>query len=247
MRTALAITKKEIRTYIDSPVAYVFVIIFLGLCGFLYLNQFFLIGQADMRGYFGLLPFIFIFFMPAMTMRLWSEEKKLGTFQLLLTLPVRSHEAVIGKFTASMALLTVALILSLPIPIWISLFLVPAEGPGLDWGAVIGSYIGTIFLGAAYLSLGLFFSALTENQIVAFILATFFAALAILIGEPFVISSLDWLIPKGLEPVLEYVGVRAHYESMGRGVIDSRDVIYYLSFSFLFLFLTSLVVEHRRR
>ena len=247
MRTTLAITKKEIRAYVNSPIAYVFIIIFLGLCGFLYVNNLFLIGQADMRGYFALLPFIFLFFIPAMTMRLWAEEKKLGTFELLLTLPVQSHEAVIGKFAASLCLVVAALVLSLPIPVGMSLFLVEEGGAGLDWGAVIGSYLGSVFLAAAYLSLGLLFSALTENQIIAFILAVFFATLAILIGEPTVIGSMEWLIPEGAAPLMEYAGIRGHFESISRGVLDSRDVIYYGSFTFFFLFLTSMVVEHRRQ
>ncbi len=136
MRTTIAITKKEILTYINSPIAYVFVIIFLGLCGLLFVNNLFLIDRADMRGYFALLPIIFLFFIPALTMRLWAEERKLGTFELLLTLPVQSHEAVLGKFFASLLLVITALVLSLPIPIGISMFLVEETSPGLDWGAV---------------------------------------------------------------------------------------------------------------
>lgn len=244
----LAITKKEFRGYINSPIAYVFVIIFLVISGFLFVNRFFLVGQADMRGYFGFLPWIFLFFVPAMTMRLWAEERKLGTTELLLTLPVKSHEAVLGKFLASWLLVILALVLSLPIPIWISQFLVEPEGVGLDWGAVTGSYLGSAFLAAAYLSLGIFFSSLTENQIVAFILAVAVSFLLMLIGLPTVLGSLDW-IPGlvGLKPALLYAALQGHFESMARGVIDSRDVIYYVTFAAFFIILTSLVVEHRRK
>ena len=248
MHTTYAITKKEFLGYVNSPIAYVFVIIFLGLCGVLFLSNFFLVREADMRAYFGILPFVYLFFIPAITMRLWAEERKLGTFELLLTLPVRSHEAVLGKFIASWALVILALVLSLPIPIWISRYLVVEGGAGLDWGAVMGSYIGSALLAAAFLSLGIFFSALTENQIVAFILSVFFSALAILIGEPVLIASMGWLpFIKKIEPILEYAGIRGHFDDIARGVIDSRDVIYYLTFCFFFLLITSIVVEHRRK
>ncbi|MCZ6691138.1 MAG: ABC transporter permease subunit [Planctomycetota bacterium] len=247
MRSTVAITKKEILAYINSPIAYVFVIIFLGLCGVLFVNNLFLINQADMRGYFALLPIIFLFFIPALTMRLWAEEKKLGTFELLLTLPVQSHEAVLGKFFASLLLVITALVLSLPIPIGISMFLVAEASSGLDWGAVMGSYIGSVFLAAAYLSIGIFFSSLTENQIIAFILAVFVSALAILIGEPTIIGAMDYILPESLGPIFEYVGLRGHFDSIARGVLDSRDVLYYISFSFFFLMLTGMIVEHRRK
>ncbi len=235
MSNIKAITAKEFRSYFDSPVAYIYITFFLVLSSWLFLRGFFLIGQASMRGFFGLLPWLLLFFVPAVTMRLWAEEKKLGTIELLMTLPIRDHEAVIGKFLASFLFLTLTLVLSVSIPLMIALVGDPDPGP------IIGGYIGAVLLGAAYLSIGLFVSSLTENQIIAFIIGVVATFALFIVGEEFVVYS----APHALVPVLKFIGMGAHFDSIGRGVVDSRDVIYYLSVIGFFLYLNVRSLESR--
>jgi ABC-2 type transport system permease protein len=194
------------------------------------------VDQADMRGYFGILPWVFLFFIPAITMRTWAEEKKMKTLELLLTWPVSDVEVVVGKFLASLSLLVIVLLLSLTIPISIALIGHP------DAGQIIGQYIGSMLMGAAYLAIGLWVSSLTENQIVAFILGVVFTFILFIIGHPFV----TMLLPSALVPLFTYIGLNSHFESIGRGVIDSRDIIYYLSVIGFFLFLNVCSISSRK-
>lgn len=226
---------KEFRSYFDSPVAYIYITFFLVLSSWLFMRSFFLVGQASMRAFFGLLPWLLLFFVPAVTMRLWAEEKKLGTIELLMTLPVRDFEVVIGKFLASFFFLTLTLLLSASIPLMIAFVGDPDPGP------ILGGYIGSILLGAAYLSIGLFVSSLTENQIIAFIIGVVGTFVLFIVGEEFVVYN----APQFLVPVLKFIGMGAHFDSIGRGVIDSRDVLYYLSIIGFFLHLNVRVIESR--
>ncbi|RPJ47672.1 MAG: ABC transporter [Candidatus Latescibacterota bacterium] len=236
MKNVWTIVRKEFRSYFDSPVAYIYITFFLILSSWLYLRGFFLVGQATMRGYFGILPWLLLFFVPAVTMRLWAEEKKLGTIELLMTLPLRDHEVVLGKFLASFFFLTVTLALSFSVPVLVALLGDP------DAGAIWGGYIGAVLLGAAFLAIGLFVSSLTENQIIAFIIGITLIFAFFIVSEEFVIYN----APRFLVPVLKYLGLGAHYDSIGRGVIDTRDVIYYLSVIGFFLFLNVRSVESRK-
>ena len=189
-----------------------------------------------MRGFFGLMPWIFLFFIPAVTMKLWAEEKKIGTIEILMTLPIRDYEVVLGKFFASFALLVVTVLLSLVIP-----FSVMYAGDP-DGGIIITGYIGLLLMGAAYLAIGLCASTLTENQIIAFILAIFTCFALLIIGEDIVLfNAPDWLFP-----IFSYLGLGSHYSSILRGVLDSRDIIYYLSVIGFFLYLSTLAVESRK-
>ena len=237
MSNVLPIAWREFRSYFDSPIAYVFIDVFLVMSSFFFLKDFFLLGQADMRPFFNVLPWMFLFFAPAITMRLWAEERKLGTDEILLTLPVRTLEAVLGKFIAAMALVAVTLGLSLVLPISIH-GLVP-----LDPGPVIGGYLGTMALASAFLAAGLFVSSLTENQIVAFIVSVTLSFLLLMVGTSFVVFSL----PRALGPWAEYLGLKNHFESIARGVLDTRDVVYYLSVATFFLGANTWVVAHGRR
>lgn len=227
MKHILAIVKKELKTYFNSPIAYVFIVVFLAVSGWLFFRSFFLIGQATMRSYFFLLPWIFLFLIPAATMRLWSEEKKLKTIEVLLTWPVRDGEVVVGKFLASFLFIAIALTLTVSIPFSISRI------GSLDWGVVSASYFGALLLAGSYLAIGLWVSILTENQIIAFILGVVISFLLFIIGEPLVLE----VIPDGFVPLFSYLGLGSHFESISRGVIDSRDVLYYFSMIFFFLFL----------
>jgi ABC-2 type transport system permease protein len=169
-------------------------------------------------------------------MRTWAEEKKMKTLELLLTWPVSDVEVVVGKFLASLSLLVIVLLLSLTIPISIALIGHP------DAGQIIGQYIGSMLMGAAYLAIGLWVSSLTENQIVAFILGVVFTFILFIIGHPFV----TMLLPSALVPLFTYIGLNSHFESIGRGVIDSRDIIYYLSVIGFFLFLNVCSISSRK-
>lgn len=235
MRNTWSLCKKEFRSYFNSPVAYIFITIYIALTNWLFFMNFFLINQASMRGYFALLPWVFLFFVPAVSMRMWAEEKKLGTIELLLTWPIKDIEAVMGKFLAAFLFLGVTILGSITLPITIAIL------GDLETGPMVASYLGAFLLGAAYLSMGLFISSVTENQIVAFILAVAVSFAAFIIGEPFVTVRLPALIV----PIAEYVGVGTHFDSIGRGVIDSRDIIYYVSFIGFFLFLNIRAIASR--
>lgn len=229
------LAKKELMAYFNSPIAYVFLAVFLVVGNWLFFNVFFIQAQATMRNYFILLPWIFLFLMPAVTMRLWSEEKRSGTIEFLLTLPVTDWQVVLGKFIGGIVFLIIALILTLSIPISVSSL------GNMDFGPVIGSYLGAIFMGTAYLALGLFVSSLTKNQIIAFIGAIGVSFLFFIIGNDFVVAT----SPQFLAPVLKALGLGAHFENIARGVIDTKDIIYYISFIWLFLWLNKNVIESR--
>jgi ABC-2 type transport system permease protein len=236
MKTILTIFWKEFRGYFNSPIAYIFIISFLVFTNWLFFKGFFLMNQSSLRSFFSILPWVFMFLAPAVTMRSWAEEKKLGTVELLMTLPVRDYEVVLGKFLASFVFLMVTLLCTLPLPLTVMAVGNPDIGP------IWGGYAGAFLMGGAYLAIGCFASSLSENQIVAFIIAIFISFALLITGENLVIMNL----PAGLVPVFTFLGLGAHFESIGRGVIDSRDIIYYSSVIGFFLFLNGLSVESRK-
>ena len=232
----LGVYKRELRSYFNSPIAYIFMVVFLFLTSWLFFRGYFLYGQADLRSFFSLLPWIFLFFVPAISMRLWAEERKMRTAELLMTLPVRDEEVILGKFFAGLTLITLTVLLEFP------LLLLTVYLGDVDPGPVVGGVLGAVFLGGAYLSIGLFLSTLTDNQIVAFILAVVACFALFIVGESLVLIT----APASVAPLLRSLGLGAHFESMGRGVIDSRDVIYYLLVVGFFLHLTRLSLGERR-
>ena len=222
-----AVALRELRSYFNSPIAYVFLLVFAGSALFTFFNvgAFFSRGLADLRPLFGAVPFLMVLLVPALTMRLWAEESKQGTFEVLMTLPARDWELVVGKFVASWALLAGGLGLTLGLP-----FTVATLGD-LDWGPVLGGYLGAVLLGGGYLAVGQFVSATTENQILAFILA-----LVICLGLYGVgLEAFAGLFPDRTSTVLRAVGTGSRFESIARGVVDARDLIYYLSLTLFFL------------
>lgn len=230
----LVFCRKELKSFFDSPVAYIVLTIFLLISGWFFFSDLFLVNQASLRNLFGIVPFIFMFFVPAVTMRLISEEKRSGTIELLVTLPVKDYEIILGKFLAGLGLIVVAVLLTL-------VYTLTLSGLGdLDSGSVAAGYLGLIFLGATYLSIGIFTSSLTHNQIVAFI--TSFAIIFAL----FMLDKVLIFVPNFLASFFEYLSVDYHFSNISRGVIDSRDVIYYLSFIFFFLFLAVRSLESRK-
>ncbi len=236
MRNVAAIARRELQGYFNSLMAYVFLVIYLLLTNWLFFRIFFLNNQASMRLMFDILPWVFLFFVPAITMRLWAEEKKVGTMETLMTLPVRDVEAVLGKYLGALGLLVLALALTFPIPVIVSRL------GNLDVGPVVGGYVAAVLLGGAYLAIGVFVSSLTQNQIVAFILGVVIVFAFYMLGSDIVLYS----VPTPLASVLEYASLGTHFESIGRGVIDSRDVVYYLSVICFFLYLNVRSIESRK-
>jgi ABC-2 type transport system permease protein len=236
MRTIAALTGKEFRSYFHSPIAYIYLVVFIAFTSWFFFRGFFVMNAATMRGFFSLMPWTFLFLIPAVTMRLWAEEQKLGTMEVLMTWPVREHEAVLGKYFAGLGLLLVSLLLTLPLTA--TVFLVGGPDPG----PVVTGYLGLVFMGGAYLAIGLFASSLTENQIVAFIFGVIMTFALFIVGEDFILVA----APGWLAPILSFLGLGAHFSSISRGVIDSRDVIYYLSVIFFFLYLNVRRIESRK-
>jgi len=236
MHGVIGVYKRELKGYFNSPIAYIFLVVFLLTASWLFFRGYFLYGQADLRPFFSLLPWMFLFFVPAVSMRLWAEERKQGTAELLLTLPVKDEQIILGKYLAGLTLVTLAVFLEFP------LVILTARLGDLDFGPVIGGFLGSIFLGGAYLAIGLFLSSITSNQIVAFILGVVASFALFIVGESIVLVT----APPAIAPLLRNLGLGAHFDSIGRGVIDTRDVIYYLSVIAFFLYLNRLTLRERR-
>ncbi len=230
----LAIVKKELKHYFYSPMAYVVVCIFLVIAGWFFSNELFLVGEAELRGMMRIMPLILMFVIPAVTMRSIAEEKKVDTIQLILTMPVKEWEIVMGKYIATILLYLTILVFTLIYPLVLYLIGRP------DTGVLIGEYTALLLLGMSYISIGIFASSLTSNQVIAFIIA--FAILFLF----FVLGRLVAFFPPYLQEAVERVSAVTHFENMLRGVITSSDIVYFLSLNFLFLFLTTYVLEGRR-
>jgi len=237
MRSIWVITKRELASYFDSLIAYLMIIIFLILSGiftWLYGSTIFLIGQADLQVFFGISYWTLFFFIPAITMRSLAEENRAGTIELLSTKAVSDWQIVVGKFLASSLLLVIAL--ACTIPYYISV----ARLGDVDHGAVIGGYFGLLLMSAMYISIGVFSSSLTNNQIVAFLVALFIGAFFHILFQ-FMSSSSTGFIGN----IMDYLSVRTHYESLSRGVIDTRDLIYFGSFILAGLVLSQTMLSKR--
>jgi ABC-2 type transport system permease protein len=233
MRQAIHIFKKEFRTYFVSPIAYIVIAIFLLVTGWFYFATFFLYNQANLRNFFALLPIIFSFVIPAVTMRLVSEELNIGSYEILLTMPVTFTDVVTGKFLASVAFVAAMLIPTFAYPITVT-----ALGQ-LDWGPVVGGYVGAVLLGASFSAIGLFASALTRNQIIAFIIAMAICFCLTLIDK------MLFFLPRSLLGVLTYLGADFHFQNISKGIIDSRDIIYFLSVCFIGLYAAHLALQEK--
>ncbi len=238
MRTIHAIARREIRAYFHSPIAYIVLLLFVVASAFYFFNveKFFSSNRAEVRGFFKHVPLIFLVLVPGLTMRLWSEEKKLGTLELLMTLPVPKHEYVLGKFFGAWFLVACALLFTLPIPITVGMV-----GP-LDAGPVLGGYLAALLLGGTFVALGLFMSALTENQIVA-LLGAIILGIALYIPGT---ETFTQFLSNSEVGFFRSLGIGARFESIERGVVDFRDLLYYVSLIVVFL-VANVVVLHGRR
>lgn len=235
MKQLIAIIKKELFGYFNSLSTYIVIAVFLAMANFFFFRSFFLAGQASMRGFFSLLPWFFLFLIPALSMKLWAEEKKLGTDELLYTWPVKEWQPVVAKFLASWIFMAIVLLLTLSVPLSIGQF------GYLDYGVVLAGYLGAVLLAGAFLAIGSYISSLTDNQIIAFILGIAAMFALFVIGETYVSS----LFPQTLGSFLKFISLSDHFASIGRGVIDTRDVIYYGTVISFFLYLNNLQLKKR--
>jgi ABC-2 type transport system permease protein len=237
-----AIFKREVIGYFGSPVAYVFIAIFLMLLGFFtfYISRFFEAGQADLRAFFEWHPWVYLFLVPAAAMRLWAEERRMGTIELVLTFPVTAWEVILGKFLAAWAFLAAALALTFPMILTVAYLGDP------DMGAIFCGYVGSLFMAGAFLSIGCMTSALTRSQVISFVVALVICLFFILAGYPPVTDILSGWAPDWLLSVVSELSFLSHFTSLRRGVLDLRDLVYYLSVIAFFLFANGMVIENRR-
>lgn len=234
----LTIVKKELKSYFNSPIAYIAVVSFLVFTSvwLFYIQQFVARDLASLRIYFSVVPIVFIILMPALTMRSWAEERKLGTIELLLTLPFRETEVVLGKFLSALALLMFMLILSIPVPLSLGVL------GNFDKGQIVGEFVGAFLLGAAGIAIGLFISSISVNQISAFIASVLVLLFLTLISQITAIVNL----PYWASSIINYFSLGYHFENFGRGLLDSRDLIYYLVIIFFSLYLNTKVMLFRK-
>lgn len=233
MRAVVPIFRKEFGTYFVSPIAYIVIAIFLLVTGWFFFTTFFILEQASLRNFFSMLPIILAFVVPAVTMRLFAEELNVGSYETLLTLPVSFNDVILGKFAAA-----VAFIVAMLVPTVGYVVTVAALGQ-LDWGPVIGGYLGAVLLGAAFSAIGLFASSLTRNQIVAFIIG-----MAICFALT-LIERMLFFLPRGILGAVAYLGVDQHFQNISRGIVDTRDIIYFLSVCFVGLYAAHLALEDK--
>ena len=237
-RVVLAMAKRTFRQSVESPIAYVVAIFFYGFVGGLFGVNYFLNGQASLSGLTQVAPWVLWFVVPALTMGLLSEEFRLGTFEQLATLPVRDWEIVLGKFLGFAAL---AFLLVAGLGLYVVVLLLTAQAiPGVDMGAAFGVLAGLYFLCLGYGAMGLFASSLSKNQVVALIIGMIFCTAVFMIGQ------LTAVFPLFLSRLADFIGVLSHLESLGRGVWDVRDLAYFASLIFLFLYLTVQRLSTRR-
>lgn len=233
LRKILIIFKREVRTFFSSPVAYIVITLFLLLTGWFFFSTFFLSERADIRDFFNLLPIVFSFIIPALTMRLFAEEYRSGSFEISTTLPISLIDIIAGKFLATLFFVIVMLVPTMIYPMFISFL------GDLDPGPVIGGYVGAVLLAGAYSSLGILASSLTSNQIVAFIISAagcFFLT---------IISSMLIFIPSFLTGFFQYLGAVFHFNNIAKGIIDSRDLVYFISVIIIGLYSTYIVIRER--
>ena len=232
MKVLFNIVKRELASYFSTPLAYVFIVIFLMLIGSFtfYLGNFFVRGQADLNSFFAFHPWVYILLIPAVTMRLWAEERKSGTIELLMTLPLTTAQSVIGKFFAAWIFICIALILTFPIWITVNYLGQP------DNGVIFAGYIGSLFMSGAYLSIGSCISAITKNQVIAFVISATVCFIFTMSGLDIVLNFFKIWAPEFLVNTISSMSFLTHFESITKGVIEIRDFLFYLSVIVFWLF-----------
>ena len=236
------ITRRELGAYFATPLAYVFVLIFLMLSGAFtfYIGGFYERGQADLLPFFNFLPWLYLFLVPAVAMRLWSEERKSGTIELLLTLPITMWQAVVGKFLAAWAFIGIAL--ALTFPLWLTVNYLGDP----DNGVILASYIGALLMAGAFLAIGSCISAATRNQVVAFILTVVACFVLVMAGHPLVLDAFAAWAPQGLVDAIAGLSFLTHFASISKGVIDLRDLLYFLLMIGFWLYASAIVIDLKK-
>lgn len=224
MSPVAAVARRELRSYFVTPVAYVFLVIFLVLAGILtfYAGDFYQRGQADLQPFFVMHPWLYLVLVPAVSMRMWAEEAKGGTLELLLSLPLTLAQAMLGKFLAAWLFIGLALVLTFPI--WITVNYLGSP----DNGVVLASYMGSWLMAGAFLAIGACLSAVTQSQVVAFVLTVVMCFLLILVGQPQVLEFFQGALPRKLVNAVAHLSMLRHFEAISRGVLDLRDLVYFL-------------------
>jgi ABC-2 type transport system permease protein len=236
-----AVFKRELKSYFTTPIAYVFLVVFLFFAGYLtFKNGFFEIRQADMTAFFVNMPLLFAFLVPATAMRLWAEERKTGSIELLFTLPITVMQAVLGKFFAAWVFLLIALALTFPMVITVFYLGHP------DLGLIITGYLGSILMAGGFLAVGCFFSALSKNQVISFVLSVVACAVLVFAGVPTTMNYLSTFLPAGLVTAVGNMSFEAHFESIQKGVLEFRDVSYFLFLIVGWVAACAIVLEERK-
>ncbi|MGA2679883.1 MAG: ABC transporter permease [Sedimentisphaerales bacterium] len=236
-----AVFKRELRSYFTTPIAYVFLVVFLFFSGYLtFKNGFFEIRQADMTAFFINMPLLFAFMVPATTMRLWAEERKSGSIELLFTLPITVTQAVLGKFFAAWVFLIISLALTFPMVITVFYLGNP------DAGLIITGYLGTILMAGGFLAVGCFFSALSKNQVISFVLSVVACAVLVFAGVPTTMNYLSTFLPIGLVSAVETMSLESHFESIQRGILEFKDVSYFVILIIGWVAACTVVLEERK-
>ena len=242
MSNLVTIFRREFMSYFATPLAYVFVVIFLFTNGIFTfdLGGFYLRGQADLLPFFGFHPWLYLFMVPAIAMNLWADERKTGTIELLLTLPVRLADVVLGKFLAAWALTGIALLLTFPIWITVNYLGDP------DNGVILAAYIGSWFMAGGFLAIGSCMSACTRNSVIAFILTVTICFLFVLLGSPILLNAFPAWVPQFFVDAFSAMGFLTHFDSISKGVLDIRDVLFFAVFIALWLLASAVVIEMKK-
>ena len=245
MRNTLTIFKRELGGYFSTPVAYVFIVVFLLLAGFFTFEpgQFFTgteQDQADLQKFFFFHPWLYLFLIPAISMRLWSEERRVGTVELLMTLPISTTQAVVGKFLAAWCFAAIAL--SLTFPMWITVSVLGEP----DHGVILASYLGSLLMSGAFLAIGAFVSALTRNQVIAFVISLMVCLVFILAGFPAVLDFFSGWAPASLLDTVRSFSFLTHFGSITKGLIDLRDLVFFGSLMVCFLLANTVVIDIKK-
>ena len=242
MHNVAVIVRRELQGYFATPLAYVFIVIFLALAGSLafFAGSFFERGQADLQPFFNFHPWLYLVLIPALAMRLWAEERKSGTIELLLTLPISMTEAVVGKFLASWIFAGIAL--ALTFPFWLTVWFLGNP----DHGVILASYIGSFLMAGAFLAVGACLSALTKNQVIAFVVTAAVCFLFTVSGSQIVLGVLRGWAPQLLLDTVASLSFLTHFNAIVRGVIDLRDAVFFLSTIALFLYANAVVVDLKK-
>ena len=242
MRNTLVVFRRELSSYFTTPIAYVFIVIFLLLSGIFtfYLGNFFSRGQADLQPFFNFHPWLYLFLIPALAMRLWAEERKSGSVELLLTLPISIGDAVLGKFLAAWIFTAIALFFTFPMWITVNYLGNP------DNAVIFAGYLGSFLMAGGFLAIGSCMSALTKNQVIAFVITVVVCLAFVLSGFPLVLDFFSGWTPQIIIETISSFSFLTHFNAISKGVIDLRDIIYFVTLMAFWLFLTAILIEMKK-